>query len=134
MYMMNISKKRNWMIPLLAIPFLYYESISAQSANDLLGKWKAAEDGSRQIEFYLSTDGYFYGKAIGNSSDGKMKAGHLFLQKIWYDAASKSWKGTLHPPDANMSIDARITIDSQAKMKVVGQKFFMTKTIYFTKG
>jgi hypothetical protein len=132
--MMNMAKKSNWIIPLFATTFLYFNSISAQNANDLLGKWNAEDDATKQVEFFLSTDGYFYGKAVGNSSDGKMKAGHLFLQKIWYDAANKSWKGTLHPPDVNMSIDARITVDGHQKIKVVGQKFFMTKTIYFIKG
>jgi uncharacterized protein (DUF2147 family) len=116
---------------LFALPFfLFSKSIFGQTANPILGKWRAAEDTSRQVEMYQTKDGLYYAKVI-NSSDKNAKNGHNLLQKLVYDAQKNSFKGKLVPPDKGIEIDATVRFDNANKLKVVGKKFFMTKTFYF---
>jgi hypothetical protein len=125
---MNSTIKK---ISLLALPFSFLITHAfGQVQKDILGKWRAAEDTSRQVEMYQAKDGLYYAKVI-NSSDKNAKNGHNLLQKLVYDAQKNTFKGKLVPPEKGIEIDATASFDSANKLKVVSKKFFITKTFYF---
>jgi hypothetical protein len=92
-------------------------------AQTLAGTWKSMEDGNRKVQFYQATDGFWYGKTI--------KAGHLLFQKCAFDAATSTFKGTMHPPDMNMGISVLLTQEGHNKLKTRLQKGWLSKTMYF---
>jgi hypothetical protein len=112
---------------------LFCNSLFSQSFNDILGKWQATEDYSKQVEFFKSAEGYIDGKALGDSQDKKMKAGQLIFQKCWFDEGEKNWKGTMRPPGSSIEVNATFSIEKDGKLKVVIRKFLMSKTMYFNK-
>jgi hypothetical protein len=119
------------LITLVAALF-FSVTISAQTANTLLGKWKGADEPQRELEIYRATDGLYYGKLIYEG--GKTEhIGKLILKKMSYTESSNSFKGTMSPPDMNMEMDATISFISNDKIKVHVKKLLMSKTIYFVR-
>jgi hypothetical protein len=107
-------------------------SLGAIAQNNLLGRWKDEKDNKRVVEIYLAKDGLYYGKVV-KLPDNTAKLGHLLFQKCSFDAKTESLNGTMHPPKGNIMIDATIQLDKDGKLKVVGKKLFVTKTLYFIK-
>jgi hypothetical protein len=71
----------------------------SQTGNEILGNWKAEDkDKNMQMEIYLAKDGKYYSKVI-NSNSSKSKNGTLVMKSLEYDAASKTYQGTMSPPD-----------------------------------
>jgi hypothetical protein len=115
------------------IPVLLSQTQVKSTQHQILGKWQAADDDSRQIEFSVGNDGLFWGKTISSSRDGKMVAGHLLFQNCRFDTQSKTWKGTMQPPNSSLQINVEISISAANKMKAVARKLLLSKTFYFTK-
>lgn len=105
----------------------------SQTADWLLGNWKDLNDDSKVIQFFLSDDGMYYGKASGNSGDHKLAVGQILFHKCWFDSAKKTFKGTMQPPNADVILHATITFEDKNKIKVVVQKFLLSRTFYFIK-
>jgi hypothetical protein len=118
---------------LLLTVFLFFALVvtsSAQSPETIVGKWKGEAKHDREIEFYLSKDGLYYGKTIGTGTK-KSDKGHLLLRKLVYVSEEKVFRGIMSPPDRNAEINATLSFSTPNRLKVVGHKMFMTKTIYF---
>jgi len=96
---------------------------------DIIGNWKAVEMENSTIKVYKAKDGNIYGKII--ESNRKDWIGEIILKKVKYIADDKEWKGELYSLQRKMSVDVTITLLSQNKLKLVGKKFFMTKTFYW---
>jgi hypothetical protein len=113
------------------VTLLYFSTtISAQTSNTLLGKWQGADEPRRQLEIYLATDGFYYGKLIYDG--GKTEhIGKLILKKMSYIASSNSFTGTMSPPDTKMEADATVSFISIDQIRVSVKKLLMSKTIYF---
>lgn len=107
----------------------------SQSASSIIGQWKNEKEPEHQIEFYLDKDGFYYGKVLKDfKKDGKeMKKGSLLFKKLTYDAATNTFKGLMSPPDAGIEVNSTISFDGNDKLKVVGKKFMMTKTLRFVR-
>jgi hypothetical protein len=118
-------------ISILTFLMLAYTS-TAQNPDKMLGKWKSEEDTKNIVEIYLAKDGMYYGKVI-TSSDVKLKVGHLLFQKCKYDESSASLKGIIRPTETAQELNATITLDNNGKLKAVAKKFFMSKTLLFSK-
>jgi uncharacterized protein (DUF2147 family) len=104
----------------------------AQTANSITGNWKNEEkDKPMEMEIYLAKDGSYYGKVI-NSSD-PAKNGTLTIKSLRYDEAAKKWKGSLQPPDMNMTLNVTVTMENANRLKMVARKLLMSKTIYLTR-
>jgi hypothetical protein len=100
----------------------------AQSASVIIGQWQDQKEPDRQMEFYLDKDGLYYAKII-NSKKKEMMNGQVLLKKLKYDQISKTFKGTMSPPDANLELNATVTIVTNDKLKIVAKKLVMSKTI-----
>jgi uncharacterized protein (DUF2147 family) len=97
----------------------------SQTKNDIVGKWKDEKATDKQLEIYLGKDGKYYGKEIST--------GKLILNGATYNEKKKTFSGKMTPPDANMTMNATISLESVDKFKIIGKKFIMSKTIYFVR-
>jgi hypothetical protein len=92
---MNTTIKK---ICLMALPFPFLITHAfGQVQKGILGKWKAVEEATRQVEIYQATDGLYYAKII-NSVDKNAKDGHNLLRKLIYETKTNTFKGKLVPP------------------------------------
>jgi hypothetical protein len=104
-------------------------AVRAQTTSAIIGQWKDEKEPDRQMEFYLDKDGLYYAKTI-NSKKKEMANGQVLIKKLKYDEASKIFKGTMSPPDANLELNATVTIVANDKLKIVAKKLVMSKTIH----
>lgn len=112
---------------LITTSVLFGTGIFAQSANDISGKWKAEDDSSKLIEIYLAKDGFYYGKANNPKQTGYKQ---IMINKLQYNAGNKTYKGTMTPPDMDMTMNVTISFVTKTKLKVVAKKIIMSKTFY----
>lgn len=103
-------------------------AVRAQSASAIIGQWQDEKEPDRQMEFYLDKDGLYYAKTI-NSKRKEMINGQVLVKKLKFDEVSKTFKGTMSPPDANLELNATMTIVTNDKLKIVAKKLVMSKTI-----
>jgi hypothetical protein len=117
----------------LIFSFLMFSFASVASNPDkMLGKWAFDETPKSIVEVYLAKDGMYYGKVVA-SGDEKLKVGHLVFQKCKYEANSTSLKGIIKPSDTAKEMNVTISLDKNGKLKAVAKKFFMSKTLFFSK-
>jgi hypothetical protein len=107
-------------------------AVRAQTASIIIGQWRDEKEVDRQMEFYLDKDGLYYAKTI-NSKKKEMINGQVLVKKLKYDEASKTFKGTMSPPDANLELNATVTIVTNDKLKIVAKKLVMSKTIHLVR-
>jgi uncharacterized protein (DUF2147 family) len=105
-------------------------AVRAQSASAIIGQWQDEKEPDRQMEFYLDKDGLYYAKII-NSKKKEMINGQVLVKKLKYDEFTKTFKGTMTPPEANLELSATVTIVSNDNLKIVAKKLVMSKTINF---
>ena len=103
-------------------------AVRAQSASAIVGQWKDEKEPDRQMEFYLDKDGLYYAKII-NSKKKEMMNGQVLVKKLKYDEVTKTFKGSMTPPDANLELSATVTMVSNDNLKIVAKKLVMSKTI-----
>lgn len=99
------------------------------TAPDILGTWKADQLENSTIEVYQADDGYIYGKII--DSDQKSWIGEVILKKVKYDPKKKEWVGKVYSLRMYFSVDATLTLEGSEKLKLVGRRFYMSKTFYW---
>ncbi len=117
----------------LTVTFLMLMFVSmAQNPDKMLGKWAFEENSKSIIEVYLAKDGMYYGKVV-TANEEKLKVGHLVFQKCKYEVSSASLKGIIKPTDTAKEMNVTISLDSDGKLKAVAKKFFMSKTLLFSK-
>jgi hypothetical protein len=104
-------------------------AVRAQTASAIIGQWKDEKETDRHMEFYLDKDGLYYAKTI-NSKKKEMINGQVLIKKLKYDEISMTFKGTMSPPDANLELNATVTIVTNDKLKIVAKKLVMSKTIH----
>lgn len=92
----------------------------------ILGLWKGEDKQEIKIQIYYAKDGAYYGK----TSDGKEK---IVLKRMIYDTLKKHYKGTMHPPDANIELNATLIQIGPNKLKITVRKLLLTKTMYISR-
>lgn len=118
---------------LLAIAALFLMTSMAFTSGEsgIVGNWQAADIENATVKVYKDENGYYYGKII--KCDRIEWIGEFILKKVKYEAENNEWKGELHSLARDATIDVRISLESQRKLKLVGKKFFMTKTFFWEK-
>lgn len=118
-------------ITLISILYLFNPNYVQTDKYSIIGEWKAPDMENSTIKVYKATDGFIYGKII--ASDEAEWIEEIILKKVKYDVESKSWRGKIYSLKRNMTIAAELTLENSKKLKLVGTKFFMTKTFYWNK-
>jgi len=97
----------------------------------LIGNWFAKDLENSTIQIYREKDNQIYAKII--KSDDAELIDHMVLERMIYNPAKKVWQGTISSPRRPIEVDGTITLISNDKLKLVGKKYFLTKTFYWTK-
>ncbi len=112
---------------LIAASVLFATGTFAQSANDIIGEWKAEDDSSKLVEIYLAKDAFYYGKANNPKQTGY---GKVMMSKLQYDSSNRIYKGTMTPLDMDMTLNVTIRFLTKTKLKIVAKKVIVSKTFY----
>ncbi|MEM7658389.1 MAG: hypothetical protein AAF399_19840 [Bacteroidota bacterium] len=104
--------------------------LPAQPAS-LLGNWGAPDLENSTIKVYEAEDGLIYGKII--ASDEADWIDKVILKQVKYDATSESWKGEVYSLRMYFSVDVELSLLSEERLKLVGRRFLMKKTFYWTR-
>lgn len=115
----------------ISILFFTILSFSQNNVNDFKGNWFTSEMNNTTISIFLLTDGFWYGKII--KSDTKENIGKLLLNKMKFDKTKNVLEGQLNSPSNGMTVNATVSLDGDKKLKVVGKKLLITKTVNWTK-
>lgn len=103
--------------------------VSAQMPDAIIGKWTGEDKSEFISEIYLGKDNLYYSKVIKEGGSTK-NAGKTVMKKLKYDEQSKTYVGTMNPPEKNIELNITVSIINNDKLKVVAKKFFITKTMY----
>lgn len=102
---------------------------SIPSEDSILGIWNAPDLENMRIEIYKAEDGYIYGKIIESEEESWIDK--IILKQVTYDPAQKSWKGQIYSLKVLMTVDVVLTLEDQHTLKLVGSRFWMTKTFFW---
>lgn len=113
--------------------FLFFStlSLSAQTAQDIMGKWQDEENTEKQIEMQQHADGYFYGKVINNPK--KSKNGFLVFKNLVWEGKSKTFQGIVNAPEIGEEIKVTLSLVNKDKFQFKVKKFFISKTVQFVR-
>jgi hypothetical protein len=118
----------------LALFFFYFGlafwgTLTTETA--VLGEWLAPAMRNSVVTIYRASDGLFYGKII--ASDQKEWVGEVVLEGLRYEESEKIWTGKINSLSPQIQAAAELSIAPNGKLKVVGTKFFVSETYYWTK-
>ncbi|WP_163407900.1 hypothetical protein [Flavobacterium ajazii] len=113
------------MLAISVLSLMCFQTIN-QDSKILIGKWKGEKDPKLSVEFYLGSDGAYYGK-ISDPTDKYY--GKTIFKKMVYDQDENFFSGILNPADKDITLDVTIKIENSNRIKVVAKKFLMTRVI-----
>ncbi len=102
-----------------------------QEASKIKGVWLAKENDNALIELFQEDDGKWIGKII--TSDARESIGKKIFINGVYNHEDNMWEGILIKPDNGLEVSATISLVTDQKIKIVGQKYFLTKTFFWLK-
>lgn len=109
---------------------LSLNTLKAQEASTILGKWKGVDEPNRQTEFFQGKDGHYFGRVI-NDKEKPANNGKILFKDLSFDKASNTFTGKLVHPEKDMELDVVVSFESNSKLKAEAHKYFISKTIYF---
>ncbi|MEL6844002.1 MAG: hypothetical protein AAFP02_12400, partial [Bacteroidota bacterium] len=59
--------------------------------------------------------------------------GEVILKKAKYDPDQKAWVGIIYSLRMYFTVDAVLSLESDNRLKLVGTRWYMTKTFYWTR-
>jgi hypothetical protein len=108
-------------------------SVFPQTGGGITGSWKCEIKGKHiEMEIYQAIDSAYYGKIINDNSIPSTN-GTIILKKLKYDKTSQTFKGTMRPHDADVELDATVTVIDKDRLKIIAKKLFMSRTVYLTR-
>ena len=116
-------------ILLLLLSLLFSAVTYSQNAEKIMGIWKATDLENANIKLYKAKNGKFYGKVI--DSEQKELIDKLVVTGLVYHEEDNVWKGEIHSLKRGITVDAEFSLEDDDTLKLVGTKFFMTKTFYW---
>lgn len=114
------------LITLLTITFNL--QLDQKNENTLEGVWFAKELQNSSIEITKNNKNIWVGKII--ESDNKSIINKIIFNNLKSDNEGK-WIGKLTNPIKEIEVDAKLNLVNPNKLKIVGKKFFFTKTFYW---
>ncbi len=115
---------------LIAFLLLFFDS-SLFGQDALIGNWFAEDFENSTIQIYKGEDTHYYAKII--DSDKKEFIDQIVLRKMIYNADKNQWKGIVYSPNRKKEINGTLSLESTGELKLIGEKYFIRKTFYWTK-
>ncbi len=107
-----------------------YNSLAQNVEEKFIGNWFAEGMQKSNIQVYKSTDGYFYGK-IFKSENAKLVDRIIFVKGVINDL-EKTLSGTIKTPEG-FDVAGKLFLENNSKLKLIGKKFLITRTYFWTK-
>ena len=95
------------------------------------GIWLTKDFENSTIKIYKAKNGFWYGKVL--TSNNPKFLNKLILKEAIYDDKAAALIGVMYHPEMSISIDATLTKETNNQLKLVGKRFLITKTFYWTK-
>ncbi len=107
-------------------------STFAQSFTEkIVGKWDLNDADNSIVTIYKDTDGFWYGKITETEVSASMNR-ILFSEGI-FNEKEQQLEGIITIPKREITVDTTIKFENDKKLEVVGSKFFLYKTFYWTR-
>lgn len=117
-------------IILLAFSWITLYSLPAYSQDNYEGQWLIKDLDNSIISLYKATDGYYYSKIL--KSENTFYNNQIIFKGTLVDSKNLI-DGTFITPKSKMKIKAKIYADSKDQIRMVGKKYFITKTYICTR-
>jgi hypothetical protein len=104
---------------------------SQSKENDIEGNWYCEEADKTTMKIFKSKDGLWY--SIVLTSDDKKSIGKNALKKLEYNPTENHYKGGLYVASKNLNLSAVVSLQPDGKLKVVGKKLIISKTVYWSR-
>lgn len=118
----------NLVVNILIKLLILISSVSNEQSPSISGKWFASEMDNSTIQFEIGDDGILIGKVI--DSDVAEYIGKTIFEKGIYDDEKQTWEGTAYALKRNITIRGSLSLVDPNQLKLVGRKYFLTKTFY----
>ena len=116
-----------------AILLLSFTSTFAQSFTEkIVGEWDLNDADNSIVTIYQDTDGFWYGKITETEVTASMNR-ILFSEGV-FNEKEQQLEGIITIPKREITVDTTIKFENDKKLEVVGSKFFLYKTFYWTRG
>lgn len=116
----------------IAVIFVMLYALNGTTqVTDFLGVWHAPENNNSTIKITQDEKGEI--TAVIIDSDEKAGIGHVLITDGVYNSDKNEIKCTLHRAGSSMKVGTTITKESDEMIKVVGKKFLIKKTFYWSR-
>ncbi|HRP89294.1 MAG TPA: hypothetical protein PKX92_04600 [Edaphocola sp.] len=116
---------------ILFLPAIFLQiNVWAQIEKQLIGSWKSENNYELSVSFFKDKSGLYQGK-IDDNKDSDF--GKIVFKGMNYNDKTQTFSGILSPAKVNINLDATISFINNNRIKVVGKKMFITKTVYFSR-
>jgi len=115
-------------LTITGIAFLFL-ALFAQSPKTIVGKWKSVEEAGKVMEFFQQKDGSYASRRL-NDLNTEPTTETLILKDLRFDDQSKSFIGTMSPPDSKLELNATVQFVENNRIEVKTSKLFIKKTIH----
>jgi hypothetical protein len=117
----------------IIISFLLIGSqlFSQSKEHDIAGNWYSEEADKTTMEIFKSKDGLWYSTVL--TSDDKRGIGKNALKKLAYNPTENYYKGDLYAAGKNSNLSAVVSLQPDGKLKVLGKKLIISKTVYWSR-
>lgn len=97
----------------------------------IIGRWYAEELDQSIIEVLRAEKGGFEG--IIRKSANPNLVGQKVIRGFSYQKKEKHYVGTIYSAIRKMELDGTMKLESQGRLRVTGEKLFITKTFYWSR-
>lgn len=104
--------------------------LSQTKPDDIIGKWYSEEMSQSTVNIYKTEKGEYEGKYI--STKKAEHIGHRVFSEFKFNASEQLWVG-ITTTGSGMVIKSKLYLLPDGKLKLVGKKYFITKTYLFKK-
>ena len=115
-------------ITILMLIFFLNSSFVQKENNSFEGNWIAKDLANSTIEVVKIGKEHWKGKII--ASDDKTIIGKIVFDNVKSDGKG-NWIGKLTNPIKEIDVNATFHLDNENTLKLLGKKFFFTKTFYW---
>jgi hypothetical protein len=124
-------KSKLFILFIIGMFFCRISLFAQTSEKSIEGNWYAEELSKSTIMIYKDSTGALSGKIIKSSDDGLINK--ILLTEFKFQADKKNFVGKVKPPKRNFTLDGEITKIGENSLRLVGSRFFISKTFILEK-
>lgn len=124
-------KSKLFILFIIAFVFGGISLFAQTSEKSIEGNWYAEELSKSTIKIFKDGTGALSGKIIKSSDAGLINK--ILLSEFKFQTDKNNFVGKVKPPKRNFTIDGEITKIGENSLRLVGSRFFISKTFILEK-